>query len=83
MAAGRDDGSKRRRAPAASIALRTPFTVWLARVSITAVSPGRKLGAKTCSTEAQVLSPVSAPSSTTGATMRSARRPATKVEVFR
>jgi hypothetical protein len=50
--------------------------------SITTVSPGRRLGARNCSTSVRKLMPLIAPSSTTGATTRSARRPAMKLSVF-
>src|SRR5262249_29105666 len=43
-------GRYTRRAPAASMAARTPARLWQARLSITTTSPGRSAGANCCST---------------------------------
>ena len=74
-------GKVEQRRPRASIASRTPATLWLPRLSATTVSPGRSVGASICSTQARKAGPWIAPSSTSGATSPSARRPRRKVVV--
>ncbi len=49
-------------APAASIASRTPLTLWAERLSITTTSPRLRLGASTCRTKVKNTAPSTAAS---------------------
>jgi hypothetical protein len=69
-------------APRASMASRTPETLWLPRLSAITISPGASVGPRNCSTQARKAAPLTGPSSTSGATIRSLRNPARNVVVF-
>ena len=60
----------------------TPATLWAARLSMTTMSPGRKVGANICSTQARKHSPSIGPSRSIGATKPVSVSPPTKVTVF-
>src|SRR6185437_17067074 len=57
--------------------------LWLLRLSITTMSPGRRIGTRNCTTQARKLSALMGPSRMHGAVMPSHRSPATKVSVLR
>src|ERR1035437_264792 len=56
-------------APTASIASRTPATLWLERLSMMTVSPRERVGTSTFATEMRNAPPVMGPPSTQGATV--------------
>lgn len=69
-------------APLASMASHTPATLWLPRLSAMTISPGPSVGPRNCSTQARKAAPLIGPSNTSGATIRSWRKPARNVVVF-
>src|SRR5580698_2289173 len=58
-------------------------SLWLLRLSITTISPGRRVGTRNCTTQARKLSALMGPSRMHGAVIPSHRNPATKVSVLR
>src|SRR5450755_376163 len=53
------------------MAWRMPLTLWLDRLSITTMSPCRRVGTRSCSTHARNVSPLTGPSMTQGALAQS------------
>src|SRR3954464_1244575 len=70
-------------APAASMASRTGWLLWLDRVSMTTMSPGASAGTRTCLTYSRKPSPLMEPSRSWVAVTPLSRSPATSVVFLR
>jgi hypothetical protein len=82
LRSGEDGGTERRVAPCASLASRTPSTVWRRRLSAMMISPGCSVGPKNSRLYPRNASPSIAPSRNSGALTAPTRRPALQVVVF-
>src|ERR1700722_477215 len=81
LRSGEEAGRRKGLALGARVAGRMARPLWLPRLSITTMSPGARMGTRTCSTYAPQVEPLVGPSMTQGAVRPSQRSAAKNVRV--